>query len=328
MIQVVGHSDKTIFGLTPADRLERQAGGIDTLIVADASAVLDDQAIQWLADNPGTILSTAAGQRLAIAIDPNKAQQAAEAMQGDQAGFPETTPTAIGEIYTRKLRRRSGLIAISLNELSVHDAEQLLFSSVYKGVTDLITKWLWPRPALLVTRAAARFGVQPNHVTFLGLALTVLAGWLFFTGNLGSGLIAAWAMTFLDTVDGKLARVTVTSSKVGNWLDHGNDVIHPPLWWLCLAHGLALGHPTSGREIWTACGIILACYVIGRATEISFHVRFGFNAFLFRMFDTWFRLVVARRNVLLLIMTVGGIAGEWVGAFTVCAAWSVVSTVI
>ena len=50
-------------------------------------------------------------------------------------------------------------------------------------------------------------------------------------------------MTFLDTVDGKLARVTLTSSRFGNWLDHGNDIIHPPLWWLCLANGLALGSP-------------------------------------------------------------------------------------
>jgi hypothetical protein len=89
-----------------------------------------------------------------------------------------------------------------------------------------------------------------------------------------------------------------------------------------------LGQPTSAREIWIACGIILACYVIARAIEISFHVLFGFNAFLFRVFDTWFRLIVSRRNALLLIMTLGGIIGQWVGAFAVCAGWSLISTAI
>lgn len=301
---------------------------LETLIVADANAVIDDQAIQWLVDNPGTVLVTAAGDKLAIAIEAARLPLAVAAMEDGPAEFSVTTPAAIGEVYSRKLRRRSGLIAISLNELTEQDAERTLFNSVYKGVTDLVTKWAWPRPAFLVTRMAARWGVHPNHVSFVGLALTVLAGWLFFTSSMVAGLAAAWAMTFLDTVDGKLARVTVTSSKFGNWLDHGNDIIHPPLWWLCLAHGLALGQPESGREIWTACAIILACYVVARAIEVSFHLLFGFNAFLFRTFDTWFRLIVSRRNVLLLIMTLGGLFGEWVGAFAICAGWSLVSTAI
>ena len=156
----------------------------------------------------------------------------------------------------------------------------------------------------------------------------MLAGWLFFVGDITGALVAAWLMTFFDTVDGKLARVTLTSSRLGNWLDHGNDIIHPPLWWLCLAHGLVLGSPAASGSIWIACAVILASYVVARAVEVSFHVVFGFNAFLFRLFDTRFRLVVARRNILLLIMTIGGAAGQWIAAFLICAAWSVVSTLI
>jgi phosphatidylglycerophosphate synthase len=45
----------------------------------------------------------------------------------------------------------------------------------------------------------------------------------------GLGLVLGRLMTFLDTVDGKLARVTVTSSRFGDVLDHGLDIIHPPL---------------------------------------------------------------------------------------------------
>src|SRR5215216_1385064 len=139
--------------------------------------------------------------------------------------------------------------------------------------------------ALYVTRLAAQLHVTPNVVTALGLLLTIGAGWLFFDGAIGLGLIAAWAMTFLDTVDGKLARVTATSSRIGNWLDHGTDVIHPPLWWACLAHGLALNNPDGSDSIWIACAVILAAYVVARTIEASFHLAFGFNGYLLSAFD-------------------------------------------
>ena len=328
MIHIVGTFEGKIFGLTPAERLRRQTPDWDSLIVADAGAILDEHALQWLVDNPGTVLAAASGERLAVAIDPSKLDLALSALGSGSGDFPVVAADAVGERFTRKLRRRSPILAINVRELPVRRAEQLLFASVYKGITDLVTKWVWPLPALFATRLAARAGLHPNHITFAGLALTVLAGWLFFAGHVWAGLAAAWAMTFFDTVDGKLARVTLTSSRFGNWLDHGNDIVHPPLWWLCLANGLALGSPASGGTIWAACAVILASYLVARAIEVSFHLVFGFNAFLFRRFDTRFRLIVARRNILLLIMTVGGLVGEWAGAFVLCAAWSLISTLV
>ena len=42
--------------------------------------------------------------------------------------------------------------------------------------------------------------------------LVFAAAYLFYRSQLWAGLACAWGMTFLDTVDGKLARVTATSS--------------------------------------------------------------------------------------------------------------------
>ena len=84
---------------------------------------------------------------------------------------------------------------------------------------------------VLYGRASLSRPESPNQVTFAGLLLTIAAFYLFWTGQFGWGLVAAWIMTFLDTVDGKLARVTLTSSKIGNVFDHGIDLIHPPFWW-------------------------------------------------------------------------------------------------
>ena len=84
----------------------------------------------------------------------------------------------------------------------------------YKGATDFVTKWLWPRPAFHVTKLCARLGITPNAVTAVSLVMVIAAFYWFLKGNWLPGLIAAWLMTFLDTVDGKLARVTMTLQQI------------------------------------------------------------------------------------------------------------------
>ena len=106
-----------------------------------------------------------------------------------------------------------------------------------------MTKWVWPAPARGVTRLCVRLGLLPNHVTALSWVLAILAGLLFYQGEFFAGLLAGWLMTFLDTVDGKLARVTVTSSALGNYFDHVLDLLHPPFWYLAWGLGLASFDP-------------------------------------------------------------------------------------
>ena len=68
--------------------------------------------------------------------------------------------------------------------------------------------------------------------------------------------------------------------------------------------------------------------MVGRIVEIAFHRVFGFNQFIWERFDSRFRLIVSRRNIILLIMTIGLAAGATTQAFVVCAGWSIVSTII
>ena len=51
--------------------------------------------------------------------------------------------------------------------------------------------------------------ITPNAVTCIGFALMLATCWLFYEGFHFWGLVLGWFMTYLDTVDGKLARVTV-----------------------------------------------------------------------------------------------------------------------
>ena len=127
--------------------------------------------------------------------------------------------------------------------------EKLLFSWSYKGVTDLVTKFVWPKPARHVVRFCARIGASPNMITTLGLILVIAACWLFERQYYFEGLLAGWIMTFLDTVDGKLARVTIQSSRFGHLFDHLIDLFHPPFWYIYWGMSLVNFQPVLGQGL-------------------------------------------------------------------------------
>jgi phosphatidylglycerophosphate synthase len=325
LLRIVGSCEQRLFGLTPSERLKRQWGrGEDLVLVAHAATVLSDPAIDWLVENAGTALTTPEGRSTAVACRPDEAASAAEWIEHGHAPA-SLNPAQLEPMFIRKLRRRDTLLVRNLEESPRGLVERELFATVYKGVTDLITKCVWPVPAFWATKACARLGVGPNAVTLVGMVLVVAVALLWLEGRILAGLGLAWLMTFLDTVDGKLARVTVTSSAVGNILDHATDIVHPPIWWICLAVGLAAQAGGAADAIWIACATILGGYVLGRLIEELFKWRIGYNAYLWRPFDSRFRLIVSRRNIILLIMSAGLLIGQPVAAFVAAAVWTVLS---
>ncbi len=146
-------------------------------------------------------------------------------------GFSYGTAEAIGGAYDPILRKHAIPFAAKLGDTPKTELEKMTFGASYKGATDFVTKYVWPTPARFVTRWCAAAGITPNQVTTLSLILMFLALFGFWQGQWFWAIPAAWLMTFLDTVDGKLARVTMTSSKWGEVYDHGIDLLHPPFWW-------------------------------------------------------------------------------------------------
>lgn len=225
--------------------------------------------------------------------------------------------------YDNKLKKYEPVRAWQIRFDNRDELEQALFSSSYKGVTDLVTKWVWPVPARWATRVCATLGIRPNHVTGLSLVLAVLAGAAFWYGNFAAGLALGWFMTFLDTVDGKLARVTLTSSRFGDLLDHSLDLVHPPLWYIAWAVGLGAASPPLAP----LAAVMLAGYIGGRLCEGAFQLWLApFTIFLWRPADSLSRLITARRNPNLIILTAGLLVGQPAAALVIVIAWHVVST--
>ncbi|UJP05985.1 MAG: CDP-alcohol phosphatidyltransferase family protein [Nitrosomonas sp.] len=204
--------------------------------------------------------------------------------------------------------------------------ERELFSGSYKGVTDLVTKWVWPVPAFWVTQYCVRKGWQPNHVTYLSVILAIFAGLAFGTGFFATGLLMGWVMTFLDTVDGKLARVTVTSSRIGDVMDHGLDIIHPPLWYMAWGVGLiGTQYELSGLGFFMV--LMFMGYVGGRLCEGAFQFWLAsFDMFIWQKLDSFNRLITARRNPNMLFLTFGWFIERPDWGLLMVVFWHLIST--
>jgi phosphatidylglycerophosphate synthase len=142
--------------------------------------------------------------------------------------------------------------------------------------------------------------------------------WWFAEGRFGLGLVAAWGMTFLDTVDGKLARVTLTSSRFGHVADHGLDLLHPPFWYLAWGYGSAGG-------VDSATAVVVAGYLAGRLLEGAFLLAFSMETHCWRPIDNLFRTITARRNPNMILLTVGALAGAPRQGMEMVALWTCVS---
>jgi len=208
------------------------------------------------------------------------------------------------------------------------EIENLLYGNAYKGITDLVTKFLWPRPARTAVHVAANLGLSPNMVTSVGFVLVIAACYLFLHGHYLAGLTAGWIMTFLDTVDGKLARVTVQSSKFGHLFDHLTDLFHPPFWYIFWGMSLLEFQPVMGFELVDMYWMIVIAYVAGRMVEGLFPLLGNCNVFTWRPFDAYFRLFTARRNPCLIILSVSAIIGRPDWGFIAVTCWTVLSTIV
>ena len=355
---IISQTDDQLWSQLPDIRLGRLAaragaGPIKSLDQLDADepafllradSVIEERLARALLERPGTILiapnrQDAGATALAAMVEGNEAAAAAAlVMSGTRvnasapAGLSFADAEAIGGSYDPVLRKQAVPFAERLGDAPKPLLERLTFGASYKGATDFVTKYVWPWPARHVTRWCAAIGITPNQVTTLSLILMLLALAGFWEGQWLWAIPAAWMMTFLDTVDGKLARVTMTSTKWGEVYDHGIDLIHPPFWWWAWyvgAYGMA---ESRGPEFMAtydlALLVIVTGYVVQRIYEGAFLWIFKIEGHIWQPFDFYFRTITARRNPNLFILMISAILGlpEW--GLVAVAVWVFLSILV
>ena len=244
------------------------------------------------------------------------------------SGNLQVVQTSDMEAFDESLRRSTQPLLEPVNSERKNELENRLYGNAYKGITDLVTKFVWPKPAKRVVHWCANLRISPNMVTSLGLILVVAACYLFLYGYYGWGLLAGWVMTFLDTVDGKLARVTIQSSKFGHLFDHAIDLFHPPFWYIFWGMSLVDFTGSSGLGLQQMYWTIIVAYVAGRLVEGIFPLLGSCSIFTWRPFDAWFRLITARRNPCMILLTLSFFIGKPEWGFVTVTFWSALTTVL
>ncbi|MBA37749.1 MULTISPECIES: CDP-alcohol phosphatidyltransferase family protein [Sphingobium] len=232
-------------------------------------------------------------------------------------------------LYNRQLRKLEQPMVRELTPASRREIERRSYFGAYKGVTDLLTKYLWPELALVLTRSAAQLRMTPNMVSVIGVSLCLLATFLFAKGLYWTGFLSGFIFMVLDTVDGKLARCTITSSKWGNVIDHGVDLVHPPFWWYFWGTGLAYwGLQLPGTTFAFVMTAVVAGYVLQRLIEGMFLKDFKMDIHVWRRFDSQFRLITARRNPNMVILFVALLFGRPDIGLVALAWWTIISLIV
>jgi CDP-diacylglycerol---glycerol-3-phosphate 3-phosphatidyltransferase len=152
--------------------------------------------------------------------------------------------------------------------------------------------------------AMARAGLTPNALTLIGFAVAVLGAVLLALGLwLLGGVVATVAAAF-DMLDGAVARLTGTTSRLGAFLDSTFDRWAEGVVYLGIVAGaMSVGHEPA---VWLATAALVSAFMVSytraRAESLGFSSGTGMAA-----------VGLAPREVRTVILAVGLIGGGLLG---------------
>jgi len=318
-------AQRVIYRHTPGSTGERlhsamQLAGDEPFLVTTARTLVDARLYGFLSkksENLRVVNGAAVLARIEdrAAIDLTAPDLASATARGVPLLAQEDFPAFIG-----KLRRSLPYYLFEISDAESRDkVERFLFWSNYKGSTDFFTKYVYPPLVWQLVPPLARARIHPNWVTIVSILLTFAAVPLFASGYFILGFLCAYAMSVLDSVDGKLARLTFTDSPLGNILDHGLDLIHPPFWYLAWALGLS--HGDTDSAVFSAALAMLGLYIIDRLILKIYPTRFGKGLHTHAPIDAAMRTFISRRNINLPFFTVCYFLGWGIPAIYCIVVW-------
>ena len=317
------------------------ASGKESLLVLDAATLSDPRLPAALAPRVTStvVISREAQDRAAVlfvagdaapitaALAANPQDTAALGKRLLEAGNVPAFKDEEFNGFVRRLRRTLPYFLFTVDSAErAAKLERFLFWSNYKGSTDLFTRYVYPPLVWVAVGPLARWRVHPNWVTLVSIVLALAAIPCWANGWFITGFVMAYGMSVLDSVDGKLARLTFTDSVSGNYLDHGLDMIHPPLWYLSWAYGLGIATEGWGSPLGQGAIAIFALYVVDRLVLKIYPYVFERAFHTHSRMDGVVRSFIARRNISLPLFTVGYLIGLGREAFFLIVAWQAATT--
>lgn len=239
----------------------------------------------------------------------------------DVAAFP------IFQAAIRRVRRGVWIPIGSADD--VETAKRVLIDGAQKGSLDLPAQCVHaPIENWLIARICET-ALTPNQLTLL----TNIMAWgvtaVLLSGHIIAGLIGAAAVGVMDGLDGKLARVKLMTSRIGE-LEHIFDLLFEYSWWFALGWVLSNGGQ-DGAVFATSLVFILANFGDSIAAVTFLYVR---GRHLDRTLDNYtrtdyvIRKIAGRRNIYVWILLVGSLLYDPVTALYAATVWSVITVIV
>jgi len=214
--------------------------------------------------------------------------------------------------YIDNLRRRISpyLLAVKSN-IDLEEADNLLRLTVHKGVLEFVAKYIHPPLEFGAVRWLTCTPITPNQITIAWLILGALVIPLFAKGYLLTAAVLAALCGVMDGIDGKLARLTLQYSKVGDLLDHIGGTLYDAIWYVAIGWYFIVTDPRPSAEMYAT--ILFFAYLVERAVPGIFRKLHGSEIYDYEDIDIFVRFVGSRMNNniwLFMLGTLFGLAEE------------------
>jgi len=204
-------------------------------------------------------------------------------------------------------------------------AWRILLDHVQKRSLDLPGRYFDTPFENALVRRLARTAITPNQITLLTLLVAAGVAWLFAHGWLRLGVLIALVVGVLDGVDGKLARLKIATSKLGE-LEHVGDFFYENAWYLTLASHLSTA--AMAPALWYAGCAFVLLDLADSLLYLGAERRTGTMLDELSTFDRRFRAIAGRRNVYVWFFVVGFWTGHPAAAFVAAVAWAAVTVLV
>ena len=166
----------TVWGLTPIERLHRVLPGFGVqeitehinnlpqtgkVLLLRGDVVYESPILLGILQNYQTLVTQDNIPVAAFVAAKNIQAARAWLIEGGQApkNISIHLATDVAGKYQFKLRKSEPAFCGEIKHDNLNKVEKRLFMGAYKGVTDLVTKYVWPWPATHVTRWCTKCGI-------------------------------------------------------------------------------------------------------------------------------------------------------------------------
>jgi phosphatidylglycerophosphate synthase len=290
----------------PADRFP----DFNEILLLQSNGLYDTNVLKALLEADELKIDSADGP-LALKIkDRNSALTAGEMLINRQMENIRRVSIDQYEYYDRDLRQPISPFFLNVKmETNIRVLENLMYEKTFKGAMDFIASYIYKIPVREMVRLLAPTRVTPNMITVLSILCSILAIPFFAIGMLGIGTLLGFLFIVFDSLDGKLARLTVNlTPEAGHW-DRKTSTPAVALW------SIAWGWHFSGGQLYTIpffVGLLIfGLTLVDKWTRMAFRALTRRSILDFSHIDRIFHLFASKRTTNLFILTVGLIATPW-----------------